>query len=182
MNFPKGAKIEKAASRDISRATLLNPYLDTKNARLVATDGHCMAVVRVEVGPDDHDGPVTAEALAAARKSVPKGHDMAELNVNGSQAIPGGATFPRPANVSFPPVDQIVPDYGPDAIRISVSPALLMRACEAIGAASDKPIILTFSGKVDKNGERCEPIKVTTESDFGFAIVMPCRIGGAPRK
>lgn len=181
MKFPKNAKIEKCASRDISRAHLVNPYLDVKGSRLVATDGHAMAIVTVEVGSDDHDGPVTSEALQAARKAIPKhGGDMAEINVNGSQAIPGGATFPRPAAVSFPPVDAVIPTYGEDAIRISFNPWLLLRAVEAIGADSkiEAPIVLTFASKPDKNGERCDPMRVDCDGAAGYAVVMPCRVGG----
>lgn len=179
MKFSKDTKIEKVASRDISRASLVNPYLDVKGKRLLATDGHTMAVVRVEVGPDDHDGPVTAEALAAARKAVPRGHDDAFLNVNGAQIVPDGPTFPRPAAVSFPPVDAVIPTYGDDAIRVSFNPFLLLRACEAIGVEREASIVLTFTRENDRNTGKpvvLAPIKVECERAAGFAVVMPCRI------
>lgn len=182
MRIPKLAKIENVASRDASRLNLMNPYLDVAKKRIMATDGHAMAIVPVEVDPDDHSGPITAEALKAARKATGRSVDVASLMVNGAQVVPMGATFPRPVDCSFPPVDQVIPDHGSDAIRVSFNPWLFLRAVEAMGVDSEMPVILSFQAKPDDGGERLTPIKVTTDNGGAFAVVMPCRIGGGDTK
>lgn len=108
MQIARECQIEAAASKDDTRFNLTHLYLD--GSTLVATDGHMLAAVPVAL--DDHDatGYVTREALTTARKVWKRGPTF--LLVNGSQAIPGGATYPRPnmADVgAFPDWRQIVP-------------------------------------------------------------------------
>jgi len=53
MKLPE-AKIELAASDEASRYTLQAVKLDVEHKRIMATDGHILAIVPCEVSPDDH--------------------------------------------------------------------------------------------------------------------------------
>lgn len=174
MNFPKNAKIEKVASTDISRPSLVNPYLDVERKALVATNGHAMVMVPVGIDDGDHAGPVSSEALQAARKAAGKSNDMASISVNGAQVIPGGPTFPRPPEVEFPKYTAVIPEYPDECVRISFNPWLLMQVVEAMGVDKGLPIILTLAS-VDKSGT-LDPIKVTRDDGGAYGVIMPCRI------
>lgn len=186
MRINHNCKIELAVSNDITRSNIASgAFLDTTCSRLIATDGHMLAVVPVSIDANDEQGYITSDALKTARK-VCKDATI-RIDANGSQVIltqgikgeyaPNSpiiaATLPRPAgHDKFPLVDQIIPNYSdkpdePPHFRISLNANLLATLAKAIG--SEKGIVrLTFAKARD-------PIKVEGGADGAYGVLMPAR-------
>ena len=111
MRFNKTLKIENALSKDPTRPQLMAAWYDVENKTLTATDGHRLTRIAVTVDEGDHTGWITADAIKAARKAVPKRVDDAQILANGALVVPKGPTFARPSDeVKPPPFDQVIPD------------------------------------------------------------------------
>lgn len=164
--------IETCASKDETRPTYCHAYYDPSKARIVATDGHRLACVPVQVDPGDTAGYVTADALKAARKVSKRTNGTAEITANGS-LYTGAATFPRPADEGrFPPVDSVIPDYrdgSKHTASITFNAELLAGICKAIGAGN-RAVTITF--RVD---DRLQPIVVQAGDDNAIGVLMPMR-------
>lgn len=70
MKLSKQNLIERAANTDRSRLHITAPCL--KGDKLIATTGRVLMVLPVEREPQDVDGYISPEALAAARKICAK--------------------------------------------------------------------------------------------------------------
>ncbi len=173
MQLDKSLKIEGIVSSDVSRPHISAMHLDAAKRVLVATNGHMLASVPVTVDTDDHAGPVTVEALKAARKSAGKGDPI--LLVNGAQQIPGGASFPRPSGFTFPPYEAILPKYkrGDDGtLTIGLNASYLRALADAIGA-KDGNIAITINLKDPAH----DPFVVTCDADpRAIGVLMPVRL------
>jgi DNA polymerase III sliding clamp (beta) subunit (PCNA family) len=169
MKIGRNQKIEAICSKDETRQHLCSPYLDLTNPadpRLVATDGHAMVALKVEE-PDEHDatGHVSVDALKAARKRGELGYVLC----NGSCALPGGATFPRPDVGTFPDWRMVMPKEereGEHSIAFDVK--LLKAIVDACGGEGN--VTLHFA---DPN----EPIRVNVHNAAigHLAVLMPVR-------
>lgn len=133
MKLPN-AEIEKACATKDVRSYLNQPWLDVENKRLVATDGHIMAVHPVELGDDDTTGPVTLEAIKAARKTSGNA-----IIVNGRLEIEGVASFPRPDVGRYAQYEKVIPkkpDREPD---LAIDANLLLNLAKALNGKGQKP-------------------------------------------
>jgi hypothetical protein len=198
MNIAREYEVERVASKDTSRTYLCHCYLDVEKQRLVATDGHAMAVVPVSGltespgdCPKDESGFVSVDALKAARKGTSKRQDHVVMSANGKHVLQNGTTMPRPVvinGMSFPPYEQVLPEYrkgSPDTITIGFSPELLVQLMKAIG--QEKMVALTFPvpSRVDQGSRRIDadighqevldPF-VVEGKDGAVGVLMPCRI------
>lgn len=173
MKFNRDCFVEKCISSDITRLHLASAHLDVEKKRLVATDGHCMAIVPIET--DDHDvtGPVSADALKAARKAAKTNNGDAVIVANGAQVVPNGPTYARPdlMGCKFPPYEQVIPEYrtGADGTyTITFNVDLLAKVADAIGTAKNGIITITCKGALD-------PIVVQTSATEAIGVLMPAR-------
>lgn len=176
MIFEREYKPELCVSADATRPHLRYVELDVARQRMCATDGHMLAIVPCV--PDEHDvsGPLTADALKAARKAS-KGLPP-ELTANGAQAIPAtGVTFPRPTRderAPFPPVDQVMPSGDRSSARVALNPAYLLKLAQAIGAG--ECVELRFALDNDGRIAHLDPI-VAIGKHGATGVLMPCRLG-----
>jgi hypothetical protein len=169
MKLDRNQKIEAICSKDETRQNLCSPYLDLTNPadpRLVATDGHAMVALKVEE-PDEHDatGHVSVDALKAARKRGELGYVLC----NGSCALPGGATFPRPDVGTFPDWRQVMPTISREGERsIAFNVKLLKAIVEACGGEGNVTLHVA---------NHDEPIRVEVHgAGIGhLAVLMPVR-------
>jgi len=170
MKFDPKYKPELCASKDYTRPHLAHVELDIAHKRMVATDGHALVVVPVTVEEHDASGPISKDALVAARKAVKNTNGDAWIKANGALAV-YGATLDRPEARTFPPVDQVIPKDR--KATISLNAKLLKDIADALGA-KDGVITIGLDGDDD-------PIMVWGGSSKGregepFAVLMPCRL------
>jgi DNA polymerase III sliding clamp (beta) subunit (PCNA family) len=169
MKFDKSIKVETFASKDETRPHLCHTHLDTEACVMVATDGHRMIVTPVaDIEPDDRTGPITEEALKAARKIAGRYVDAAVF-ANGALTLSNGTSFPRPKEDGFPPYKQVMPRAGVEGRRtVGVNAKYLASVFTALG---DCNVTMTIGGELD-------PIVFRRHGELGetVIVIMPTRI------
>ena len=169
MKFPK-TMIEKCVSKKDVRYYLNDCHLDVENKRLVATDGHKAVFLPVTVSESDTSGPVTSEAIIAARK-LAKGKGVCEIGCNGSLELSNGASFPRPDHgTSYPEMDRILPQIDTD-IRVSLNAQYLLDIAKAISDGKFATNV-TLHIPADTN---CA-IRISGNIPEAKAVLMPVRM------
>ena len=190
MQLSRSYVIERAASTDDTRPQLAHPVL--AGERLVATNGHILAVVPVVRDEADTDGPVPAEAFKAARKHPAPG-GAAVVIANGDVRVPfAGLSLTRPEAGTFPDWQRVVPTRAV-VFSVGIDARLLLALAQAVGAdrGGKASVRLDFVTDLptDGSGERPErasatdAIRVTPtgavvdgEASAAFGLLMPCRV------
>ena len=180
-------KLEKIAGDDDIRAYLNEPHLDVENKCLVATDGHKLVRIPVEISAGDTSGPVPIAAILDARKRklIP-----AEITCNGDATVLDTGTgnplshYPRPDNGKFPQYERVMPD--PDAepvVSIGLNAKYLFELAHAlttIGGRGDnkrEPIV-----RLDISDNPTAAVRVTMENEpERTGVIMPCRLANKSR-
>lgn len=179
MKLLTAGKPEKAADSDRNaRPILQHPYLDTERKALYATTPYLAVRLPVEIEDGDTSGPITKDALAAARKSPLLSIVIADsgLTVHGKD---GPTTFPRPDfdGSLFPIVEQVLPADHAGDFTVALDPKQLLAIAEAMGASI---VRLQFGGPL-------APIRVTPvvfegttpekdQADRFVGALMPYRV------
>lgn len=175
MKIHKDCKIELAASKDETRYSITEPYLDmTKEPVMVATTGAILAVIPVETEEGDASGYVTAEALKAERK-----HKLGML-CNGELKVAGGPSFPRPEKGQYPNWRQVVPAKDRESVfQVGINVKLLWELCQAIGCETAR---LEFASNTDgivvkptSCGTSFHPSKPAA-NEKAYGVIMPTRL------
>ena len=171
MKLPE-SQVELAASTEESRYTLKAVKLDVAGKRLMATDGHILAIVPTEVSENDHDGLINVDAMKAARKlqraakSVPI---QATVNGKFTIAAAGQAAEFELETGNFPNVEAVIPKFeGPPTVTLDAG--LLLRLAKAIQTKDhqlDYPVSLWIK---DANSA----VLVKGEQDGAIGVLMPC--------
>jgi DNA polymerase III sliding clamp (beta) subunit (PCNA family) len=177
MKLPKG-KIELAASLDESHYTLKAVKLDVENKRMLATDGHILAIVPTEVADTDHSGLIAVDSFKQIRamqkraKSVP-----VTIAVNGKAVATGRGETAEYELVSgtFPNADAVIPkgEKYEGAPTIGLNVDLLMRLAKALGAdeAHQGAVVKLWI----KDGNSVVLVK-TDENPDAIGAIMPVRV------
>ena len=164
-------KLEKIVSKDTTRHAITCAYLDTKDKtpRLIATNGHAMAVIKVEAEKDEQ-GNVPIAAIIDARKLNSKKAIASTLSLNGDCKLDNGATYKR-QDSQFPDWRKIG-TTGDKTFRVAFDAKLLHELADSLGS---------FKGVVSLEffGDLKGPIKVHAWDASGadhenFGLLMPC--------
>ena len=174
-------KLEKIAGVNDIRAYLSDPHLDVENKCLVATDGHKLVKIPVEVSAGDTSGPVPIAAILDARK---RKLQPAQITCNGDATLfdtgPGNplSYYPRPDNGKFPDYERVMLD--PEAepvISIGLNAKYLFELAHALtttggrGNNKKEPIV-----RLDIFDD-ARAVRVTVESEpERTGVIMPCRL------
>jgi hypothetical protein len=202
VRIPRACRIEGVVSEDFERLGITNAELEIvaapRTGRLVASNGKVIAVVDVQLDHGDESGPVSVEALKAARANHrPRSEDpqvlcrATNLKTFGPPKASGPSEFSRPKTV-FPPYKGVIPDCSPGdpgTITVGLDAQLLIDLARALGAeerhAGQHAVFLTFplperaagEGKASPTRARYrdaeEGIKVTTDVPGRVGTIMP---------
>lgn len=176
MKFLDDYRLEKAVEKDGYREALAHAHLDVEAKRAVATNGHLLASVPVEVTSADRTGPIPSAALKCARADHVKARKGLVQN--------GRTLWVRPPRLQFPDWRKVVPSYRKgekDHVTICINPKFLAALMEAIGEhgrGRTQVVTLTFP-KPDAEGKMLEPIVVErlgeTDENSPLGVLMPAR-------
>lgn len=176
MKLPE-AKIELAASTEASRYTIQAVKLDVPNKRIMATDGHILAIVPCEVADDDHSVLLSIDSMKQMRAMQKRAKRVPiEIRTNGKATViaPGELAEFELTVGQFPNVDMVVPKGekydGPATLTINVD--LLLRLAKALGAtnhAGNNIVSLTIK---DNNSS---VLVKTSQNPDAIGVIMPCR-------
>ena len=173
MKMPNRQLDKATAGKKDMRSTLLEPYLDTEHERIVATNGHILAVCPVELDENDTSGTVSSESIKAALKIAPeraRRDKTANVKANGSLVLENGATFPRESNGPFPQIDRVIPDTSVAEMVISFDAKLLKELADAINTPGTSVIKLHI-----KDNNSAFYVESDDMSDC-YGVIMPCRV------
>jgi DNA polymerase III sliding clamp (beta) subunit (PCNA family) len=172
MLLPK-SKIELVAAKNDCRFYLNDPYFDAEGKRLIATNGHVLAIIPVEETDGDVSGPVSRDAIAAARKAT-KEIPAVSLTEEHEEVLLGPQFKRTQLTQQFPDVDRVIPDVQEEP-HICFNPEYLLNLWKALqpDTRNKKLVKLTFQtkpdGTIDPNGS----FKVTVEGEDGVGVIMP---------
>lgn len=169
MRIARRYELDRVVSTEETRPGLQS--ISLQNGKAIATDGHVLAVVPVQMDGDKVDR-LSADLLAKARKATSKkDEDIILANLNGTATLKDGSVLPNTyPDERFPNWENVVPDPASETFAIGVDVDLLVSACKAIG---NTKVVLHFS-----TPQRAMRLTVNdnTDSNEAWAIVMPCRI------
>lgn len=181
MKINADSKIEGIVSKDVTRPMLNHVHLDVEKKLAVATDGHRLVVVPVQLDAHDVTGPVGVDAIKMARKLKSKHAHELTIVANGACQIEGGPTFPRPTldGAKFPPWEQIVPDFkcgDKGTVTVGLNARYLREIADALG--SDGAVRITIRLPEDEKDRHgiLDPMRVEGGCLDAYAVLMPCRI------
>lgn len=185
MKISPDCKAELVTSDDKKRYALTEPYLDVPGKRLIATDGRMLAITPVTVDDGDVSGYVPAAALELARKDKTRKGLSIEINCADPKTVGvntpnGNGTFPRLQDLTYPPVDQVMPKADCPAeeeeTTFAINPEMLWRLAQGLGLnKKSTPCQLVLTVRKSKaDGKVLGPIKVSTKQ--GTGCIMPMRI------
>lgn len=183
MLMDRNLKPELCAGKDETRAHLTMLHLNVQRRELAATDGHRMVVVPVDIEEGDVTGPITVEALEAARK-YDKKTPQVRVFANGSLQVgwdDKGPTFRRPSgkDLKFPPYTKLMgPPKAEHHFVLGISARYLTQAAAALGT---EDITLTVYFDQRDGWADLHPVFVRDNSltPKGECIVMPMKIAPA---
>ncbi len=169
-------KIESATAKKDVRKCMESARLDVENQRLIATDGHILAIIPAEIDDGDTTGPISVEAIKAARKSKSE-----RIKANGSLVLDNKAEFPREDLGQYPDVDRVFKLGAADKrdeshIDVRFDARLLLRLAEAISTSCKDSlgVQLSFTRRDDGTIDDTAPILVFGK-DGGKGLLMPMR-------
>lgn len=184
MKLHKQCKVELAASKDATRQAIAEPFLSIENGKgtLVSTNGHSMAIIPVEIEPEDCQGYVSSVALVAARKQAKRANEL-QIGLNGCAKLFDGSTMPREGaagNSTFPNWKQVMPGEVSDSaytVEIAFDAKLLWELAQAMGTqgvrlvarAGNDGAIKVFPIKSSVGGITCANIDAK-------GLLMPVRV------
>lgn len=175
MKIHKDCKIEKAASKDVSRLVITEPYLDVENKAMVATNGAIIAVVPVVLSESDKSGHITDENLQAIRKTRNYSAECSEdwIETDNSKMVRSNlGNFPQWKNV-IPPLDRET------KFSVGLNVKLLWELCQAIGCETARlefkdnlEGVLVFPTTIRSTSH---PSKPAAHPD-AYGVIMPTRL------
>lgn len=182
MKLPN-TEIEMAVAKNDIRKYLNHAHLDVEKGRMIATDGKILAVVPVETDEEDTTGPVSLDAIKAARKGPKKSE--ATVIANGSLRVPmQGLTMDRPTDLgTFPDVDRPLNMARDGRLGPSIcfDPALLADLGRALTRKdSDYRGVRVYLPASGGGSMLVEPCHVGTDGPVG--VLMPMRDGASERE
>lgn len=173
MRLSREYKIEKVASKDLTRQHICHPHLDTEKKHIAASNGFVLALVPVEVEPSDQGGAIPSDACKAARGAK---HIRADRDL----AVCEDVRYVRPGGVQFPPIDQMIPAFKAGdggTVTFTITPRLLMELAAAIGQGGKRGMV-SLTVKLPEGGQpMLDPIlvKPSDPSDPAMGVLMPAR-------
>lgn len=173
MKLPE-CRIEMATSADPESFALTGVFYDIKNSRLVATDGHMLAILPHETEEADVGGNIPADAFKDARKLAKKAKkrdttlailqeaDTVTFSVEGLQS----ATFDL-VKGQFPNYEDIIPKKIPE-FTVALNAEYLYRLAMAL---QEESMVVHLH-----IGDKDSAIVVKPSAAKGsIGLLMPCR-------
>jgi hypothetical protein len=177
------SQIEKVASTEAGRYNTQNVFFNAERCHLVATNGHCLAIVHVVPEEGDVTGWITPEVMQAWRKEVAKNPYLkrgTQLKATKTELIlttvDGQRIFRRPEyrENSFPQYDAVIPAGYARKPAFTLDIRLLAKLVEALGfvdTRTGKSSMVAVFPSADNRGAHL----VKTSQHGPLGIIMPVR-------
>jgi hypothetical protein len=183
-NIDETGQIEKVASAEESRYSVSHVFFDAEKGRLVATNGHAMAIAHVYAEPGEVTGFIPREALAEYRKLL-KANRIATavtifcnaFTIEIEDKLEGRTiSYRRPpfSKGQFPNYEAVLPKVqGPPAFTLNID--LLKSLAEALGGDPRSKMIAVWPSAGKGKDTRNSAYMVKTSTHGAVGIIMPMR-------
>lgn len=178
MKLKKIHKIEVACSKDETRASICQPFI--QDGRAIATDGRIMVSAPIETAPHEEieECKIPIDALKAARKATLKMVPDCELNLTPTSCtVVTGASYPtQHAEARTPRMAEICsaklyPDDADAAFSVTIDVSLLERLSQSLGSEKVKIVF-----KDNKSIFTVLPAGEGAVDNGAWGLMMPMRL------
>ena len=152
-----------------------NPYLDVDAKQIVATDGHGLILVPVEIEDGDQSGYIPIDAIREGQKKQNRIGDKVEIDCSISDTVSlkyAGLTFRRPNDTTYPDYKRVIPDKPVEYIEIGLDAAKLKALADGISKDRKGAVRLLIDAN---NSNAAVHLSSGTENNQATAILMPIR-------
>jgi len=183
LNFNSNVqKLQAIASKDETRYNMTGVLIDHAKGIAVATDGHKMAMVKLDDTTDASEGTYQFTKEKPSKDVLRCGvasfmnwsNDIAPIYYDTVGKGTNGAVekiddqFPCS---KFPPYEQVIVDHGNYAV-VTLNAKYLLELAVALGSNDKKPLAITLQVPIDGKS----PVYVSTDRDnHSVGVVMPIR-------
>ncbi len=181
MRINKDFKLHKAVETDkkSKRNAIKGIMFDKKNSRLIATNGHILAITPVEECQKDVSCIIPAKAYSETIKttnptietSKKKQNNIKINSINGDSNIYEAITEEK-----YPDYERVLPEDDKPVVELKFNAKLLYNLSQALG---NDIVTLTLTNDTldDYNGYlvAINAIKVTAQMQDSYGILMPWR-------
>ena len=189
-------KIEKAVAKNDVRDYLEHCFLDCEQKKLVATNGHIITALNVELDEDDTTGFIPVEAIIRERKIAKLAkREKLQIKANGTLILSNGDTMTRPTgHKSFPNYQRLLNEKcyrNKQVVSVGLNAKLLYELSQTISADNcvileievNDPKSLTANSQINKKSKFKaqfdkinDSIRVSSYSDReSDSLIMPLR-------
>jgi len=181
MRFNPKLKIEKIADKGHIQTCFREVHLDVERKCLVATNGHMLVRVPVELSEADTTGPVPLAAILEARKQKT---ESAEIVCNSTAKVVGGAEYPRPDVGEYPDYPKALPDESVEpTYTLAFNAKYLWELAQALqqttGAGNYPHVLVEVRSHKTKKGT--VPALSVRAAKGEASAVIPAHIGPLPK-
>lgn len=176
MIINKNHKLHKVCSKEAYRPALTGVYFDKKNSRLIATNGHVLAMSPIE--PDKYDKECIMPAKAYLEECKGTGTSVLKLGKKIELIAKTGEKLQfDPIEETYPDYERSMPQEEKTVFKLRINARLLKDLSEALG---NEDVSLHFTNTNMTNGGdylACgnSAIKVTAANEDSSGILMPIR-------
>lgn len=175
-------KPELCVSSDVTRYQLADPWLDVDQKKLVATDGHLLIAVPVEVEEGEQSQFISHELLQIAREKF-RSYQDGTVNIRDG-AIPDGPTWPTQQGAPrlFPKWLQVIPPFkkgDPGTFTIGLNVNLLKKLVDAVGLKGEVEITGQYGAEMNPPPFLIKPVRLEDGEPEPVVLLMPIRIKSA---
>jgi hypothetical protein len=149
---------------------LMDPYLDAKEDRIVASNGHALVALPVETEKGERSRYLACSLLQAARGL---GEPEVPAEIKDQEIVEYGVLWPTPQERTFPDWPSLVPKFhrgDAGTTTVSLNPRLLKALADAM--ASSGGVALTFQPG-DGGPILVQPLSSPDPDELG--LLMPLR-------
>jgi hypothetical protein len=155
---------------------LTDPYLDVKNERLVATNGHGLVSLPVSVDKDESSRYLACSLLKAARAL---GEDDEPAEIKNEKVVKYGVLWPTAQERTFPDVKKLWPTFGRGSegtVTFALNPGLLHAIANAMGVDA---VCLTVELAATEENPSPIVVQPVFKKALEVGLLMPMRADGA---
>lgn len=155
---------------------LTDPFVDVKNERIVATNGHALVALPVTCYPGEASRYLACALLKAGRKTV---EDDVPIEIKDEKILKAGVLWPTAQERTFPDWKKVMPKFGRGAegtVTFALNSRLLHQIAEAMGVEG---VCLTIEIAATEENPTAILVSPLNKKAREVGLLMPMRADGS---
>lgn len=183
MKINKDHKLFKVCTKpkknEIVRRALTGIYFDKKNEKLIATNGHALAMSKVTDCKNDKPCILSVEAYKEASKKNETLESNSDINVEGTKFQSIDKQYP---DYPYPDYERVLPDTSKPTVKICLNAKLLHELSDALGADNNHVILTLTNNNMESTRNDYLTVKgaihvqPNNKNNGAEGLIMPVRV------